>query len=134
MLSQKPGAATSVVRCQHGVVALLRENLSSGPSDLPDDRLQLAKPTDLVQGTLDCRSLRRSRSNPSPGGRLLSVSNRFHKRLSLVRQGSLYPALHRLEQQDWIRAEWRATETGRTAKFHSLTGGRDAQMKKKLEV
>ena len=49
-----------------------------------------------------------------------------------VTQGALYPALHRLEQQSWIRAEWRSTETGREAKFYSLTRAGRAQLEKEL--
>ena len=49
-----------------------------------------------------------------------------------IQQGSLYPALHRLEQQDWINAEWRATETGRMAKFYSLTRSGGRQFAKEL--
>jgi transcriptional regulator len=50
-----------------------------------------------------------------------------------VTQGALYPALHRLEQQGWIRAEWKASETGREAKFYSLTRAGAGQLKKELE-
>jgi PadR family transcriptional regulator, regulatory protein PadR len=49
-----------------------------------------------------------------------------------VTQGALYPALHRLEQQGWIRAEWRPSETGREAKFYSLTRPGRAQLEKEL--
>ncbi len=49
-----------------------------------------------------------------------------------VTQGALYPALHRLEQQAWIRAEWRATETGREAKFYALTEAGAEQLTKEL--
>jgi transcriptional regulator len=49
-----------------------------------------------------------------------------------VQQGSLYPALHRLEQQGWIKAHWAETETGRKAKFYSLTKDGRAQLEKEL--
>lgn len=49
-----------------------------------------------------------------------------------VQQGSLYPALHRLEQQGWIESEWRATETGRMAKFYSLTRSGRGQLEREL--
>ena len=49
-----------------------------------------------------------------------------------VTQGALYPALHRLEQQGWLRAEWRKTETGRDAKFYALTRAGRAQLEKEL--
>ena len=51
----------------------------------------------------------------------------------LIQQGSLYPALHRLEHQAWIKAEWRKTETGRMAKFYSLTKSGRRQFEKELE-
>ena len=51
----------------------------------------------------------------------------------LIQQGSLYPALHRLEQQAWITAEWRKTETGRMAKFYSLTRSGRRQFERELE-
>src|SRR5256884_4862445 len=50
-----------------------------------------------------------------------------------VQQGSLYPALHRLEQQAWIKAKWKETETGRQAKFYSLTAAGRAQLEKEAE-
>ena len=49
-----------------------------------------------------------------------------------ITQGALYPALHRLEQQGWLRAEWRKTETGRDAKFYALTRAGRAQLEKEL--
>lgn len=49
-----------------------------------------------------------------------------------ITQGALYPALHRLEHQGWLRAEWRKTETGREAKFYSLTRAGKAQLAKEL--
>jgi len=49
-----------------------------------------------------------------------------------ITQGALYPALHRLEQQGWLRAEWRKTETGRDAKFYTLTRAGRAQLEKEL--
>jgi DNA-binding PadR family transcriptional regulator len=49
-----------------------------------------------------------------------------------ITQGALYPALHRLEQQGWLRAEWRKSETGRDAKFYALTRAGRAQLEKEL--
>src|SRR5688572_6722019 len=83
--------------------------------------VSMGKPTDLVQGTLDLLILKVLSLEPKHGWaiakRIQQISNEDLK----VPQGSLYPALHRLEQQAWITAEWRATETGREAKFYSLT-------------
>src|SRR5580698_77488 len=81
----------------------------------------MAKPTDLVQGTLDLLILKTLSLGPmhgwAVGQRIQQVSNEVLQ----VQQGSLYPALHRLEQQGWIRAEWGGSENNRRAKFYSLT-------------
>jgi transcriptional regulator len=81
----------------------------------------LSKPTDLVQGTLDLLLLKILALEPLHG---VAVSLRL-KQISgdilQVSDGSLYPALHKLEQEGWIRAEWKATENNRRAKFYSLT-------------
>jgi transcriptional regulator len=81
----------------------------------------LAKPTDLVQGTLDLLILKTLALGPmhgwAVGQRIEQVSNG----VLLVQQGSLYPALHRLEQQGWIGAEWGESENNRRAKYYSLT-------------
>ena len=81
----------------------------------------MAKPTDLVQGTLDLLILKTLSLGPmhgwAVGQRIQQVSNDVLQ----VQQGSLYPALHRLEQQGWIRAEWGDSENNRRAKFYSLT-------------
>jgi transcriptional regulator len=81
----------------------------------------VSKPTDLVQGTLDLLLLKILALEPlhgwAIGQRLRSVS----KDVLQVSDGSLYPALHKLEQNGWIRAEWRATENNRRAKFYALT-------------
>ena len=93
----------------------------------------MAKPTDLVQGTLDMLILKtlliESRHGWAIAKRIEQIS---HEEL-LIQQGSLYPALHRLEQQAWITAEWRKTETGRMAKFYSLTKSGRRQFEKELE-
>src|SRR5689334_25345986 len=81
----------------------------------------MAKPTDLVQGTLDLLILKTLSLGPmhgwAVGQRIQQISNEVLQ----VQQGSLYPALHRLEQQGWIRAEWGDSENHRRAKFYSLT-------------
>ena len=80
-----------------------------------DDRL------DLPQGTLDLLILKALSLGPQHGW---AISERLHQvsRATLqVPQGSLYPALHRLERQGWIRAEWGASDNNRKAKFYELT-------------
>ena len=87
----------------------------------------MSKPTDLVQGTLDLLLLKILALEPLHGWaislRLRSISGEVLQ----VSEGSLYPALHKLEQQGWIKAEWKISETNRRAKYYSLTrAGRKA--------
>ena len=81
----------------------------------------MSKPPDLVQGTLDLLLLKIIALEPLHGWaiaqRLLQVSNDELQ----VSDGSLYPALHKLELGGWITSEWRTSELGRRAKFYSLT-------------
>src|SRR5256885_17222687 len=81
----------------------------------------MSKPSDLVQGTLDMLLLKILALEPMNG---FAVSQRL-KQVSgdvlQVSDGSLYPALHKLEQEGWITAEWKASENNRRAKFYSLS-------------
>jgi len=81
----------------------------------------VSKPTDLVQGTLDLLILKilafESQNGWAVGQRLKQLSSDVLQ----VSEGSLYPALHKLEQEGWISAEWRQSENNRRAKFYSLT-------------
>jgi transcriptional regulator len=76
---------------------------------------------ELLRGTLDMLVLKIVALGPSHGyaiaQRLQQISQEFFQ----VHQGSLYPALHRLEDKAWLQAEWKESETGRQAKFYSLT-------------
>ena len=92
----------------------------------------MAKPTDLVQGTLDLLILKTISLEPNHGWAIAKRIQQVSREALQVQQGSLYPALHRLEQQGWIEAEWRPTETGRMAKFYSLTRAGRGQMQKEL--
>jgi PadR family transcriptional regulator, regulatory protein PadR len=92
----------------------------------------MAKPTDLVQGTLDMLILKTISLEPKHGWAIAKRIQQVSREALQIQQGSLYPALHRLEQQGWIDAEWRPTETGRMAKFYSLTRAGRGQMKKEL--
>jgi transcriptional regulator len=92
----------------------------------------MGKPTDLVQGTLDLLILKTISLEPMHGWAIAKRIQQVSQETLQVQQGSLYPALHRLEQQAWIKAEWRETETGRMAKFYSLTGAGRKQMKQEL--
>src|SRR6478672_7374975 len=92
----------------------------------------MAKPTDLGQGTLDLLILKTISLEPKHGWAIAKRIQQVSGEALQVQQGSLYPALHRLEQQGWIEAEWRPTETGRMAKFYSLTRAGRSQMKREL--
>src|SRR5579862_9587632 len=81
----------------------------------------MAKPTDLVPGTLDLLILKTISMEERHGWAIAKRIQQVSGEALQVQQGSLYPALHRLEQQGWIRAKWAETETGRQAKFYSLT-------------
>jgi PadR family transcriptional regulator PadR len=93
----------------------------------------MPKPTDLVQGTLDLLILKTLSLEAKHGWAIAKRIQQISLEALQVQQGSLYPALHRLEQQGWIAAEWRQTETGRMAKFYSLTRAGRGEMKKQLE-
>ena len=93
----------------------------------------MAKSTDLVQGTLDLLILKTISLAPKHGWAIAKRIQQVSRDALLIQQGSLYPALHRLEQQGWIEAEWRpTTETGRMAKVYSLTRAGRGQMKREL--
>jgi PadR family transcriptional regulator PadR len=85
------------------------------------------KPTDLVQGTLDLLILKVLALEPKHGWAIAQRIKQVSNDTLQVQQGSLYPALHRMEQQGWIAAEWKTSENGRRAKFYSLT--RDGKKK-----
>jgi transcriptional regulator len=92
----------------------------------------LSKPSDLIQGTLDLLILKTISLEPKHGWAIAKRIQQASNDDLQVTQGALYPALHRLEQQGWIRSEWRASETGREAKFYSLTRAGTAQLAKEL--
>jgi len=77
--------------------------------------------SDLLQGTLDMLILKVVALGPIHGYAISQRIQRISKAVLQVQQGSLYPALHRLEKRGWLDAEWRDTETGREAKFYTLT-------------
>lgn len=92
----------------------------------------MSKPSDLIQGTLDLLILRTLALEPMHGWAIARRIQQASEEVLQVTQGALYPALHRLEQQGWLRAEWRNTETGREAKFYALTKAGRAQLEKEL--
>ena len=80
----------------------------------------MGKPNDLVQGTLDLLILKTVSLQPGHGWAIAKRIQKVSGQVLQVLQGSLYPALHRLEQQALLKAKWAETETGRQAKFYSL--------------
>src|SRR5262249_32105020 len=97
------------------------------------DNHSMGKPNDLVQGTLDLLILKTISIEPKHGWAIAKRIEQISNDVLQVQQGSLYPALHRLEQQGWIRAKWMESETGREAKFYSLTTAGRSQLEKERE-
>jgi len=92
------------------------------------------KPSDLLQGTLDLLILKTIAREPLHGWGIAKRMQMLSGEALSVGQGSLYPALHRLEQQGWIRAEWKASDLGRTAKFYTLTRQGKKQLDRELRT
>jgi PadR family transcriptional regulator PadR len=87
----------------------------------------MSKPTDLVQGTVDLLILKIVALEPMHGWAIAQRIKQMSSDVLQVGQSALYPALHKLEQQGWIEAEWKVSETNRRAKYYSLTrSGRKA--------
>jgi transcriptional regulator len=81
----------------------------------------MSRPPDLVQGTLNLLILKMLALEPLHGGAIAERMAQISRDVLQVSDGSLYPALHKLEQEGWITAEWKTSELGRRAKFYSLT-------------
>jgi transcriptional regulator len=81
----------------------------------------MGKPTDLIQGTLDLLILKTIALQPMHGWGIAQRIRQLSKDVLQVNQGALYPALHRLEQHGWIKAQWGDSENNRRAKYYSLT-------------
>lgn len=92
----------------------------------------MSKPSDLVQGTLDLLILKIIALEPMHGFAISQRLTQLSSDVLQVSDGSLYPALHKLEQEGWIRAEWRATANNRRARFYALT--RLGRVQLKLEA
>jgi PadR family transcriptional regulator, regulatory protein PadR len=84
--------------------------------------------TDVLQGTLDLLIMRTIALGPLHGWAIAQRIQQISNDLLRVQQGSLYPALHRLEHQGWIAAEWGASENNRRARFYSLTQAGQTQL------
>jgi transcriptional regulator len=92
----------------------------------------VAKSTDLVQGTLDLLILRTVAAEPQHGWAIAQRIEQVSGGVLKVQQGSLYPALYRLERDGWLAARWAETATGRKAKFYSLTRAGRAHLEREL--
>ena len=93
----------------------------------------MPKPSDLLQGTLDLLILKTLAREPLHGWAISKRIQLLSGEVLAVQQGSLYPALHRLEQQGWITSEWKETEQGRNWKFYTLTREGKRQLERELE-
>lgn len=89
-----------------------------------------SRKTDLLQGTLDLLILQIVALGPLHGYAVAQRLQQVSREALQVQQGSLYPALHRLEERGWLKAEWRGTETGREAKFYQLTSAGRKQLER----
>ena len=81
----------------------------------------MSKPSDLVQGTLDLLIMKILALEPQHGWAISQRLKQISGEILQVSDGSLYPALHKLEQEGWIKAVWKPTENNRRAKFYELT-------------
>ena len=93
----------------------------------------MSKPTDLVQGTLDLLILKIIALEPMHGWAIAQRIQQVSNNVLQVGQGSLYPALHRLEYKGWIKAEWGASENNRKARYYSLTRTGRKQLDTEME-
>jgi PadR family transcriptional regulator len=94
---------------------------------MPETRL------DLLQGTLDLLILRTLQNQPMHGWAISERIQQISQDVLRVNQGSLYPAMHRLERQGWIKAEWGVSELGRRARFYQLTAKGRKQLERESE-
>ena len=90
------------------------------------------RPSDLIQGTLDVLILKALATEPRHGWAIAKRIQAVSNDVLQIRQGSLYPALHRLEQRGFIRSEWQTGDSGRDTKVYSLTRAGRAQLEEEL--
>jgi PadR family transcriptional regulator, regulatory protein PadR len=89
--------------------------------------------SDLLQGTLDLLILRTLAAGPMHGWGISQRIQQVSDSVLVVNQGSLYPALYRLEEEGWIASEWGASENNRRAKFYKLTRSGERQLERKQQ-
>lgn len=92
----------------------------------------MGKPTDLVQGTLDLLILRTLEGEPKHGWAIAKRIEQVSGDVLKVQQGSLYPALYRLEREGWLSTSWGLNETGRRVKLYSLTRAGRRQLEREV--
>ena len=92
----------------------------------------MSKSSDLIHGTLDLLILNTISLSPQHGWAIAKRIQQVSEEVLQISQGALYPALHRLEQQGWVRASWGVTESGREAKYYTLTKSGHTQLQKEL--
>jgi PadR family transcriptional regulator PadR len=93
----------------------------------------MPQPTDLLQGTLDVLILKTLALEPMHGWGIAQRIQQVSKNAFQIGQGSLYPALHRLEYKGWIEADWGESENNRRAKYYSLTQTGKKQLQAEVE-
>ena len=93
----------------------------------------MSRPADLVQGTLDLLLLKILALEPLHGWAISQRLKQVSSEDLQVSDGSLYPALHKLEQEGWVTAEWKTSELGRRAKFYSLTRPGRRHLEREME-
>jgi transcriptional regulator len=94
----------------------------------------MSRPSDLVQGTLDLLILKMLALEPLHGWAISRRLRQVSDDVLQVSDGSLYPALHKLEQEGWIKAEWKPSENNRRAKFYALTRRGRKQLEKESAI
>jgi PadR family transcriptional regulator PadR len=93
----------------------------------------MSRPTDLLQGTLDLLILKTIALEPMHGWAIAQRIHQLSREVLQVQQGTLYPALHKLEQQGYIRATWGESENNRRAKYYTLTRAGQKRLAVELE-
>ena len=93
----------------------------------------MSRPSDLIQGTLDLLILKTVALQPAHGWAIAKRIQQVSGDVLQITQGSLYPALHRLEQQGWLKAQTGVTGTGRETKFYALTAAGRKQLAREIE-
>jgi len=93
----------------------------------------MPQPTDLLQGTLDLLVLRTLALEPMHGWGIAQRIQQASQNVFQIGQGSLYPALHRLEYKGWIKADWKTSENNRKAKYYALTRAGTKQLEAEIE-